>query len=129
MAHLFPLFILNKNCAMLAFKLWFSGFKTNSGATTTLGHFIVFDFIQFERDRTSYYCPNTASICLFTSLSQHNDNFRTKFDYKRQMVCLGFEPRTADKSTELWRPPPSRCCNFPSKRHKYGLIKNEIKFS
>ena len=115
MAHLFPLFILNKNCAMLAFKLWFSGFKTNSGATTTLGHFIVFDFIQFERDRTSYYCPNTASICLFTSLSQHNDNFRTKFDYKRQMVCLGFEPRTADKSTELWRPPPLPMLQFPLK--------------
>ena len=35
-------------------------------------------------------------FCLFSSFSRHNDKYRTKFDHlEAQMVCLGFEPRTA----------------------------------
>ena len=54
------------------------------------------------------YGPNPASFSLFSSFSQPNDKYSTKFDYiKALMACLGFEPGTAGagESSELWRAP------------------------
>ena len=31
--------------------------------------------------------PNPASFCLFSTFSQHNDKYNTKFDYKKHRWC------------------------------------------
>ena len=55
------------------------------------------------------YGPNPASFCLFSSFSQYNDKFSTKFDSKSLDGVFGIRTRDqslvgADKSTKLWRP-------------------------
>ena len=56
------------------------------------------------------YGPNPASFCLFSSFSQYNDKYSTKFDYKSVDGVLGIRTRDrrmvgANESTELWRLP------------------------
>ena len=74
-----------------------------------LGHFERGNFIESGSD-SMFFLKNgqfPASFCLFSSFSQHNVNYSTKFDYKkhRWTRTRGGMMVGADESTELWRHP------------------------
>ena len=43
-----------------------------------------------------YYMGQTRPLLFFSTSSQHNDRYRTKFEYKqKKLVCMGFDPGTS----------------------------------